>query len=231
MDFPLGSLAVLVYFVLIGSGLIRFETAKYRVMVLGLAGVLAGSFLMVPLPAPKGVQVLLNAGHSLIPLLMAAVLWLQAPAEDRYRASLVTLAICVLIYCLAALLDLEPGLLPYPLFFSVPMAAVIALLLGRTVYGAGLGIVGGCILVVLIRYFETTFTLQVKAFLELPGDLIWNTMSLSVLSASASIQAIEHVKSLWGKRWQTKQASLGAAAASPRDQNGTEQSEELMPSE
>ena len=231
MDFPLGSLAALVCLILIASGLVRFETARYKVLVLGLAGVLAGSFLVIPLPAPKGVQVLLNAGHSLIPVLIAAAFWLEAPAEDKYRASLGTLAICIIVYCLAALLDLEPGLLRYPLIFSVPIAAVIALLLGRTVYAASLGIVGGCTLVVLIRYFETTFTLQVKAFLELPGDLIWNTMSLSVLSASASIQAIERIKSLWGKRWQTKQASLGAAAASPRDQNGTEQSEELMPSE
>jgi len=194
MDFPVGSLAVLILFILITSNFIEIEEHRYRILVLGLAGVLLGSFLVIPLPSPKGMQVSLNTGHTLIPALISLMLWLEAPVEDKYRSSLGTAAVGLTLYGFAALIDLEPGIIRYPLIFSVPIVMSIALLTARTTLAGTLAIVSGCTLVVLIRYFESIFSLQAGTFFELPGKLVWNTMSLSAVGILIFNWGIERAK-------------------------------------
>lgn len=200
MDFPIGSLAVLVLFILVASGVVGVKEAQYRIMVLGLAVVLMGSFLSIPLPAPKGMQVSLNVGHTLVPALISAMFWLEARAEDKYRASVGILVVGLIMYGFTTLLDIEPGILRYPLLVSVPLISTVAALTGRTVMASTMAITGGSLLVVFIRYFEMTFSLQFKSFLELPGTLVWNNISLGTMVSISSFWGVDTVKRTLAKR-------------------------------
>ncbi|HZW82294.1 MAG TPA: hypothetical protein VFF14_02575 [Candidatus Deferrimicrobium sp.] len=180
MNFPIGSLLALIVFILISSGVINLTEQRFKVLVYGLAGTLLGSFLVLPLPAPKGLTLTLNTGHALIPLLVALFLWAEAGVEDKYRASLGTLTVGLSLYGVSSLLDIEPGLIAYPLLFIVPITILISLLTGKTPLASCLSIVCGCTLVSVLRFLEGVLTQDMVATLELPGSLVWDTMSLSI---------------------------------------------------
>jgi len=203
MDFPIGSLAVLVAFILVSSGIIPVEETKYKLLVVGLAGVFIGGFLSLPLPSPQGMQVSLNAGHTLIPVLISFMFWPETEAEDKYRTISGILVVGLVLYGLVTLLDLEPGMVQNPLWFSVPVISGIALLTARTAQGSAISIAGGSLLVVIIRYLDLAFSPEPRAFLELPGELVWNTASLGVFASVGVMLSVNGVKSRLVQHWKT----------------------------
>jgi hypothetical protein len=180
MNFPIGSLLALIAFILITSGVINLSEHRFKVLVYGLAGTLLGSFLVLPLPTPKGLSLTLNTGHALIPLLVVLFLWTEAGVEDKYRASLGTLSVGLSLYGVSSLLDMEPGLITYPLLFTVPITILVSLITGKTLLASGLSIVCGCTLVSVLRFLEGILSQDMVATFELPGSLVWDTMSLSI---------------------------------------------------
>ncbi len=198
MDFPIGSLVVLITFILISSGIVNLPQRVFKLLVFGLAGILLAGFLIIPLPAPRGIALSLNTGHALIPLLMAMFVWSEAGIEDKYRASIGTLAVGLTLYGISALLDLEPGLFAHPLLYIAPITIVVALLTGKTITASCLGVVSGCTLVSALRFLQVVCTPDLVTRFELPGSLVWNTMSISAISCMGLLA----VKVTAAARWQ-----------------------------
>ncbi|HWJ02077.1 MAG TPA: hypothetical protein VNU93_00275 [Verrucomicrobiae bacterium] len=196
MEFPLGSLAVLIVFILITSNLVEIDQPRQKIISAGLVGILLGGFVQLPLPSTKGTQISLNIGQSFIPCLMALMLWFDATIEEKYRVSLGTLAVGLTLYGFAALVDLEPGIMRFPELFSLPIIACVALLTGRTALGSSLAMVGGGMLVVLIRYLEVILFFQGGTYRELPGNLVWNTISLGAITVVTLNWTWEKLRSL-----------------------------------
>lgn len=237
MDFPFGSLAMLIALIMIAARIVPLKPYFAKLLSFGLVGVLLGGFLTIPVPAPQGIQVLLNIGHTLIPGLISLMFWLEATLEERYRISLGTLSVSLICYALTALLDLEPGLLSNPLLFTVPVIATTAMLIGKNPLSGAFAVVNGCLTVMLIRYLEVIFLLKPAGFMEIPGGLLWETMSLATVGAVAAIAVFNQVESYLARQ----QADAATHAGVPvledclltvenqGDESGQEQTEFVPP--
>ncbi|MDA8442311.1 MAG: hypothetical protein M0Z55_08035 [Peptococcaceae bacterium] len=195
MNFPIGSVSVLILLVLLlFNNIIDTTVVQRRVLIVGFAAILLGSWLIVPVPSPKAVQVELNVGQSLLPALIGLIAWLDLPQDEKYHASLGTLAVGLFLYGFTGLIDIEPGIMGYPLLFSLPLTVIIARLTAKTTTAATLALVGGSSLVILLRYIESAFTFPVNTVVDLPGQLLWNTTSLAIVGSFALVWFKQQVK-------------------------------------
>lgn len=199
MNFPLGSLSLVIVVVLLLAGLLENEAYRRYTLLIGLAAILAGSAFTVKIPSPQGTEVNLNIGEIIVGGTLLVLLWMGLSLEERYRSSQGTLLIGLTLYSMLLIFDMEPGIISQPVFISVPLSVALAVLLGRSGLGAVISLCGGAGVATFLKYLEICFLPSVIAQIDLPGPLIWNTVGLGSVTVLCCIWFSERVQKFMEK--------------------------------